>query len=76
MDSVPDENLMKVAMTHWVFSPLAGAIFSDWTKVLREYGEHIPPRYWLRVMFTTIMSVMNSAINIYEQKSILLYWNR
>jgi hypothetical protein len=66
--SSSNKNSLKKAMTHWIFSPLAGVTYTDWTDILQEYGQHIPPRYWPRVMFTTAMSLMNSALSTHEQK--------
>ncbi|HYW34452.1 MAG TPA: sulfotransferase [Balneolaceae bacterium] len=55
-------------LARWIFSPLAGTVYSEWKKVLKKYGNTIPPRYWPRTAFTTTMSLMNTALAHWEQK--------
>jgi len=46
----------------WVFSPLAGVTFDNWSRLLAQRIGSIPPRYWPRTAFTTAMSLLNSGM--------------
>lgn len=59
---------MRTALTQWVFTPLAGVLLSDWLRLLRRRGASIPPRYWLRTLFTTAMACGNSVLARSERR--------
>lgn len=59
---------IRNALLHWVFTPLAGVLLSDWLRLLRRRGASIPPRYWLRTLFTTTMACGASALAHSEKR--------
>jgi LPS sulfotransferase NodH len=60
--------MMRSVLAKWFLSPLAGITFGDWLRVLKRCGHGISPRYWPRTAFTTLMSLMNSALAPWEEK--------
>jgi hypothetical protein len=58
---------IRSALTRWVFTPLAGVLLSDWLGLLKQQGRSIPPRYWLRTLFTTAMACGNSVLAPWER---------
>ncbi|MEO1659286.1 MAG: sulfotransferase [Pseudomonadota bacterium] len=58
----------RLWLARWVFSPLAGVTWSGWGRILRQHGGAIPPQYWGRTVFTSLMATLNSAIVGHERK--------
>ena len=58
---------IRSALTRWVFTPLAGVLLSDWLRLLKQRGGTIPPRYWPRTAFTTLMACGNSILAPWER---------
>ena len=58
----------RLFLARWLFSPLAGIKYRDWRRVLRGYGRTIPPRYWPRTAFTSLMSLLNSRLAGREER--------
>ncbi|MGF1476146.1 MAG: sulfotransferase [Geminicoccaceae bacterium] len=58
----------RLWLASWVFTPLAGVTLGDWLGVLRRHGTDIPPRYWARTLFTTLMAAMNSVLARLEKR--------
>jgi len=50
-----------------VFTPLAGVLLGDWLGLLWRHGRSIPPRYWAKAAFTTLMASMNSPVAACER---------
>ncbi|MEM6746933.1 MAG: sulfotransferase [Pseudomonadota bacterium] len=59
----------RLWLARWVFSPLAGVTWSGWGRILREHGGSIPPQYWARTAFTSMMATLNSGIVGHERKT-------
>jgi len=58
----------RMAMTNWIFSPLAGITLKNWGRLLKSHGSSIHMRYWPRSLFTTLMALINSSFVVKEQK--------
>ena len=58
---------VRSSLARWVFTPLAGVLLSDWLRLLKRQGRSIPPRYWLRTIFTTGMACGNSILAPWER---------
>lgn len=67
-DALPNASGLRSALTHWVFSPLAGVRFDDWVQRLRHRELDVPPRYWPRAAFTAAMGLLNSAVAYRERR--------
>jgi len=57
----------RSALLRWVFTPLAGVRADDWGQLLSR-APRIPPRYWPRTAFTTVMSLLNTAFARRERR--------
>lgn len=66
--AAPRKDAARLFLARWVFTPLAGVRFRGWLSLLRRFGVHIPPTYWPRTLFTTLMSVGNSVIVRHENR--------
>ena len=53
---------MRRFLTEYLFNPLDGIVLSNWSRLLWQYGHHIPFEYWPRAAFTTMMAGLNSAV--------------
>ncbi len=53
-------------LAKWLFTPLAGVTLGSWLKVLKKHGTSIPPRYWIRNLFTIFMGAVNSLMLLRE----------
>ena len=60
---------MRMAMTNWLFSPLAGITLKNWGHLLKSHGTSIHMRYWPRSLFTTFMAFINSSFAVKEQSA-------
>ena len=56
----------RLKLAKWLFSPLAGVTLAPWLHIIKQHGRDIPPRYWPRTMFTTLMAALNSIVQLRE----------
>lgn len=61
-----NKDSFRFSLAKWIFTPLAGVLLSDWLRVLRQHGAKIPPRYWVRNLFTLFMGGVNSLVSLKE----------
>ncbi|MEO1043532.1 MAG: sulfotransferase [Pseudomonadota bacterium] len=68
-EAAPAAEERRLWLARWVFSPLAGVTWSGWGRMLRAHGLSIPPQYWARTVFTSLMATLNSVIANHEKKT-------
>jgi len=64
--SQKDNDSFRFILAKWIFTPLSGVLLTDWLRILRQYGTSIPPRYWIRNLFTLFMGTVNSVVAVKE----------